>query len=300
MGAFLVSEEPMILSPTLCRTAGCLDAATDITAVLSCLCPGQQRPFSYAFPPPAGRPWESGRFENVQVAIADARGLPSPAGLDEEGFELWDAPTAVTDFGDADEITGRYYAEATELALAATGGSRAFVFDHLLRRRSSANPTLAFGRATGGRTGVNGRIHCDYTEQSGRRRLELVLPDAAARAGIRRFAIVNIWRPLRHPVLDTPLALCDARSVWRQDLVVAEVRYPRRTGEIYFLVHAERHRWVYSSAMKPQEALVFKQFDSDEGVARFTPHGAFDHPDAPPDHPARESIELRCLVVYDA
>ncbi|MEJ7931657.1 CmcJ/NvfI family oxidoreductase [Ramlibacter sp. AN1015] len=289
----------MNLSPSLCRAACCHPSAVDVAAALSFLAPGQQRPFSYAFAPPEGVPWESGRFEEPVVAIADARGLSSPTSLDAEGFELWDAPSAVRDFDDAEEVTGSYYAEASELALAATGGTRAFVFDHLLRRRAPASPTLSFGRATGPRAGVNGRIHCDYTETSGRRRLELVLPDARARAGIPRFSIVNVWRPLRHPVLDVPLAFCDARTVQPQDLVAAEVRYARRTGEIYFLVRAQRHRWCYFSAVTPGEALVFKQFDSDPSVARFTPHGAFDHPAAPVGHPPRESIELRCLVVYD-
>jgi hypothetical protein len=35
------------------------------------------------------------------------------------------------------------------------------------------------------------------------------------------------------------------------------------------------------------------------GVARFTPHAAFAHPNAPASTPPRESIEVRCLVVYD-
>lgn len=289
------------MSPSLalCRAASSHGAPLDIAAAVSYLAEGQDRPFSYACPPPEGTPWESGRFDDRVVAIRDARSLASPAGIDEEGFELWDAPTAVDDFEDAEQVASRYYPESAELALAATGATRAFVFDHLLRRRTPAAPTLAFGRAVSGRAGVNGRIHCDYTEASGRRRLELVLPELERREGIRRYAIVNVWRPLHRPVLDAPLALCDARTVRPQQLVAAEVRYPRRRGEIYFLLASPQHRWHYFPAMRPAEALVFKQFDSLEGVARFTPHGAFDHPMAPPGHPARESIELRCLVVHD-
>lgn len=63
---------------------------------------------------------------------------------------------------------------------------------------------------------------------------------------------------------------------------------------------APQHRWSYFSAMDRHEALVFKQFDAQvSGVARFTLHAAFDHPQAPTDAPCRESIELRCLVVYE-
>jgi hypothetical protein len=43
--------------------------------------------------------------------------------------------------------------------------------------------------------------------------------------------------------------------------------------------------------------LVFKQYDSQvNGVARFTPHAAFDLPDIATDAPLRQSIEIRCLV----
>lgn len=69
---------------------------------------------------------------------------------------------------------------------------------------------------------------------------------------------------------------------------------------IYFATHSPRHRWSYYAGMDRHEALVFKQYDSQvSGVARFTPHAAFDHPRSPPDAPLRESIELRCLVVYE-
>lgn len=63
--------------------------------------------------------------------------------------------------------------------------------------------------------------------------------------------------------------------------------------------HSARHRWAYFSEMTRDEALVFKQHDSQvNGAARFTPHSAFDIPDVPPDAPLRESIEIRCLVIY--
>jgi hypothetical protein len=127
-----------------------------------------------------------------------------------------------------------------------------------------------------------------------------VLTDPRAASGVGRYAIVNIWRSIKGPVLDTPLAVCDARSVSAADLVVSEVRYPDRSGEIYLLRHSRRHRWFTFPAMDRHEALVFKQYDSQvSGAARYTPHAAFDHPDTPADAPLRESIEVRCLVVYE-
>jgi hypothetical protein len=170
-----------------------------------------------------------------------------------------------------------------------------------VRKRSADRSQLGFGRSGKGvPASANGRVHNDYTEESGRRRLGLVFNALSEAIPDERYAIVNVWRPIKVPVLDTPLAICDARSVDTMDLVSAEVRYPQRIGEIYLLKHGTRQRWSYFSAMDRHEALVFKQFDSQiSGVARYTPHAAFDHPAAPPDYPLRESIEARCLVIFD-
>ena len=147
----------------------------------------------------------------------------------------------------------------------------------------------------GSKRDANLSLHARFR---GRKRLGMVLADATAR--VRRYSIVNVWRSIKGPVQDTPLAVCDARTVMASDLVVSEVRYPRRTGEIYVATHSPLHRWSHFSAMDRHEALVFKQYDSQvSGVARFTLHAAFDLPAVPPDAPLRESIELRCLVVHD-
>lgn len=273
-----------------------------VVAPLSYLRPTTERPRSYAFPPPEGTPWENCAYESRPMPIADVRAAPESPDLDCEGFELWDAPTAVRDFSDEAAIRSIYYREAAELALAATGAQRAYVFDHLVRRREAHLDPLTFGRGgSQGRAAANGRIHNDYSEASGQARFERVLPgvDLAACGG--RFAIVNIWRSINGPVRDTPLALCDARTVSALDLVEGDVLYPRRTGEIYLLLHAPMHRWWYASAMDRHEALVFKQYDTQlSGVSRFTPHAAFDLPDVPAGVPRRESIEVRCLVVHES
>ena len=271
-----------------------------VTSQLSYLRPMSECPVSYAFEPPPGTPWESGEYEEQTVQITDARSSPQAPCIDHEGYVLRDAPTAVTNFLDEDAIRTTYYREAAELALAVTGARHAHVFDHLVRRREAGRAPLSFGRRdAGGRAAANGRVHNDYSDASGIRRLAMVLPQCNA-ARVRRYGIVNLWRSINGPVRDTPLAVCDARTLSAFDLVTSEVRYPRRTGEIYLARFSARHRWAYFSEMDRHEALVFKQFDSQlGGVARFTPHAAFDLPDVPPGTPLRESIEVRCLVVYE-
>jgi len=277
-------------------------AKPNIQAGLNYLKPTTERPYSYVCEPPAGTPWENCEYDLHRTLIADARRASERPRLEREGFTLWDAPTAIKDFLDEDAIRAIYYREAAELALTATGARQAHVFDHLVRRREADRSTLSFGRrSSAGTAAANGRIHNDYTEASGRRRLALVLGDAQAAAQVRRYGIVNIWRSIKGPVRDTPLAVCDARTVSETDLIESEVRYARRTGEIYVATHSPRHRWSYFPEMDRHEALVFKQYDSRlSGVARFTLHTAFDLPDIPPDAALRESIELRCLVVYES
>jgi hypothetical protein len=215
-----------------------------------------------------------------------------------EGFQLEHAPSAVVDFRNDEQVRATYYAECAALACAVTGGAHGHVFDHLVRKREAGRPSLTFGRhGDGSKPAAAGRIHNDYTEASGRRRLAQVLGE---RSRIRRFCIVNIWRSIAGPVVDTPLAVCDAGSVAAEEFQISEVRYPERTGEIYLLSHSPRHRWFYYPEMDRDEALVFKQYDSEaNGVARYTPHAAFDLPDIPRGAPLRESIEVRCLVVME-
>ena len=115
----------------------------------------------------------------------------------------------------------------------------------------------------------------------------------------RRFAIVNVWRPIRGPLRDAPLALCDATTLADGDLVQHDLIYPDRTGEIYALTHNPAHRWFYAPEMRADEILLLKCFDSArDGRARFMPHTSFQDPTAPADMLPRESIELRTLVFF--
>ena len=60
------------------------------------------------------------------------------------------------------------------------------------------------------------------------------------------------------------------------------------------------HQWYYFSAMRRDEALVFKVFDSkQDGRARFVPHTSFENPLAPADALPRRSIEIRTLAFFD-
>jgi hypothetical protein len=114
-----------------------------------------------------------------------------------------------------------------------------------------------------------------------------------------RYAKINLWRPIRGPVLRSPLALCDATTLSQENLVASDLRYPDRTGETYAVTFNPGQRWYYFPKMEADEAVLIRCFDSArEGPARFSAHGAFDDPDTPADAPPRESIESRALVFF--
>ena len=142
--------------------------------------------------------------------------------------------------------------------------------------------------------------HNDYTFKSAPQRVRDLLPGAEAKALLEhRYAVINVWRPIRGPVEESPLAVCDARSMELRDFVASDLRYRDRTGEVYSVAYNPKHRWFYFPRMQREEALLLKCFDSaDDGRARFTAHTAFEDPTSRPGAVPRESIEVRTLVFF--
>ena len=142
-------------------------------------------------------------------------------------------------------------------------------------------------------------VHNDYTEWSGPQRVRELLPDEADELLQGRFAIIQVWRAINHPIQSNPLAIADARSLAPKDLIRAERRYPHRVGETYRIGYNPDHRWFYFPRMRRDEALVFKVFESaKDGRARFTAHSSFNDPNTPEGAPPRQSIEARTLAFF--
>ena len=265
-----------------------------VEAELNYLVPMSARPRYYTYDPAPGVPRSNSGYEAHRVRIHDLRPVAGNATLDEQGFAVLRHRSAVRDFQDEAEIRGTYYPEAEALLKRVTGASRVFIFDHTLRRHIPG--------AEDDRTGVRQparRVHVDHTERSGPQRVRDLIPDQAEMLLGGRVQIINLWRPIRGPVLDAPLALADASSVAPQELVPSDLVYRDRIGETYAVTPSPRHRWFYLSRMQPDEAFLIKCYDSKtDGRARFAPHTAFTDPTAPADAPPRESIELRTLVFH--
>ena len=213
--------------------------------------------------------------------------------LDRNGFRFVQHDTKVADFYDESEVKRVYYPEMEALIKAESGAKRVVVFDHTLR---TADDGL---RETKKIREVVRRVHNDYTEWSGPKRVRDLLPDEADELLKGRFAIIQVWRPIRHPVETDPLGICDARTLSPDNLVISERRYPNRIGQTYAITYNPAQKWFWFPRMRREEALVFKVYDSlTDGRARWTAHTAFDDPGAPPNARPRESIEIRTLAFF--
>ena len=263
-----------------------------VQAEIEFLAPGAGRPFTYAREvPPGGEP-ETARFVSHAVEICDVRSARALR-FDEHGGMLGHWPTQLRRFDDDDRLRERYYPESAEIIRAALGADRVVVFDHNVRRGGAPGP-----RADGHAIGRPVRhAHTDYTPHSARQRLRQEL-GPRAEAGLSRYLQVNLWRPIRGPVRDAPLALCDGATVAPRALRAVELRYPQRSGEIYYLMYEPGQRWYFASDMAVDEAWLFKNFDSaSPGPGHAAPHSAFTDPRHLHVAP-RESIEVRALAIF--
>jgi hypothetical protein len=272
-----------------------IESLAFVTAELNYLAPTSGKPRTYAFDPPPGEPKSTNLAEPRRVPIFDGRAIANTFSLDREGFHLVRHPTAVKDFYDEAQIQRIYYPAAEAFLRATLKADRVFLFDHTVRRRVEGAADI---RGAGPRQPAT-RVHVDQTVTSGPNRVREHLPEEADELLKGRVQVINLWRPIRGPVRDAPLAMADGTTVAPDDLVASDLIYPNRRGETYSVKYNPNHRWFYFPEMTADEAILLKCYDSaTDGRTRFGPHTAFVDPTTPAGTPPRESIELRALVFH--
>ncbi|KAK0725843.1 hypothetical protein B0H67DRAFT_141912 [Lasiosphaeris hirsuta] len=139
------------------------------------------------------------------------------------------------------------------------------------------------------------RVHCDASENTHKRRMPMYFPDDFERLMKGRVRLVSVWRTLSTHVQDTPLALCDARTVNREDLVPMDIVYPHFADEVYEVKYNKSHRWFYNKRMKTDDVAIFKLHDT-HSKETVCPHTAFVNPEVPENTPPRTSIEVKMMI----
>ncbi len=230
--------------------------------------------------------------EEHQVVFHDLRPELGELALERNGFVVVDEPSGIADYTDKAQLDA--YCRATEaLVQRLTGAAKVVSFGPILR--TSATGTHGHNQpAFGAHVDYGAKTVADFSRQ--------IMGEEEADQRLKgRHMLINVWRPIAM-VESAPLALCDARTVGREDLFDSEI--VGGLGGLDFslwgfnLAYSPDHRWCWVPQMQPWEASVFKLFDSDAGAVQFTAHSAFIDPTAPPDAAPRQSIEMRTIAYF--
>jgi len=272
----------------------------DVPTTLNYYAPiGDGAPFNYVQPPLDGSPRTNVGADPHPAVIHDVRGKEDTVSLDKTGFQFIKHVSEEKDFLDEDKIKSVYYKEVEELLKKEVGAKRVFIFDHTIRRNYIDN----YNTDADGNRNLRGpveRVHIDQTFEASVNRVHYHLKEDAEHLLKSRVRIINVWRPIGHPVAHKPLAVADWRTLdVDHDLVASKLIYPHRTGSTFAVKYSPQLRWNYLSNQTPEEVTLIKCFDSEKDRARLTPHTAFLDTSSPKNAPPRQSIEVRCLV-FDA
>jgi hypothetical protein len=228
------------------------------------------------------------------MTVVDARGIG--ADVDREGFQLVRHTSAITDWTDRAALEAIHKGEVADLIKQVTGADEVQVTAPGILRYSEKS-----GKAGSSDNSHPARFaHVDINDVTA---VQFAERGAGGRA-FKRCAAYNLWRALSPAPQDVPLALCDARTVAADDLILADAIFdppggaPEWSFESWVVAHNQAHRWHFFSDLAVDEAVLFKTNDSDPARAHCMPHVAFDDPLAPDDAPPRVSIEMRATCYW--
>lgn len=228
--------------------------------------------------------------------------------LAEHGFALLDAPTRVTDWGNAEQVAELYMPEVEALIRERLYPGRKLIIrqpPNVMRRGEGTNvPQYGLG------------VHSDHGTSADdfQRNVEAFTNaeiGAQWRAWFERdevegFVSLDFWRTtgMAGPLKHMPLALCDASSIDASDIIPTALEGIAPGGALTHhvsLAHNGGQRWYYYPDMEAHEVLVFKLFqlmrNKDGQPYRACFHSAFEDPTAPADAQPRQSCEHRVSVM---
>lgn len=75
-----------------------------------------------------------------------------------------------------------------------------------------------------------------------------------------------MWKPLDNPVDQWALAVCDTNTFDTSDLVETDSVRRENVTTLYYAHHNPNQKWHFLHKQTPNEALIFKHFDSKADV----------------------------------
>lgn len=203
-----------------------------------------------------------------------------------------------------------------------TGATHVQTFSHLLRHNTVEDnqKSLDALEAGAGKDAIKddhgfGKVvparfaHIDQSGIGARRLLHDNFPDLEEKyADKYHWGTINIWRPIK-TIRRDPFCVCDSQTLEDDDLAIVEATLPKKNVSKGYYDNVSKgdgfqtlelranpeHKWYFISDMKPDEALMFKIYDSRQGRCG---HTSFQDPRTL-DEATRESMELRFFVFYE-
>ncbi|WPB07569.1 uncharacterized protein RHO25_012230 [Cercospora beticola] len=280
-------------------------------------CSVRGKPYSLRYDPPGDFPRTNFISVSEDVSLTDVRGRESEFHVHKQGFGVLylNPMMAYEDYEDKHKVETFYFKQVAEGVRELLGASRVQIFEHVLRKRHAEFP-IATGEPYKYDQPTT-RAHIDMTPAWATAMAEHMNERSGNALPSTRFQFINIWKPLRGPIKDWPLALCDASSLDQSDIEAMDVVHSATVIETYLVRPNKHQRWYYLSDQTEDEAWVFLQADSgvDKHLGIYTtkprvtdremlkdslgaPHSSFRHPDHEQSLFPRESIEVRAIAFY--
>lgn len=223
----------------------------------------------------AGEEVNTGSYEAHKVIIRDARPQAAEFTLASHGFMLTAHKSAIKDFLDYEEVNAHYAPEVAHAVKRLTGADYVATIGAMVRSsgdRSQDDRDEGAGYY-GGVQPPAGEAHVDAApdrvDQLAAQLYRQQFPD---KPPYKRYIYSSFWRVFSDPPQDSPLALCDGRSVGDDEGVVNTMfivdKIPDRhemlapiEGEdqamaAAIFLHQPHHRWWYFSKYEPGRGVA--------------------------------------------
>ncbi|RYC61508.1 hypothetical protein CHU98_g4721 [Xylaria longipes] len=213
--------------------------------------PAHERPYELLFQPP-GSSFPVSNYSVIQVPnvpIYDLRSLKDKLSLDREGFLVADIDTSMEyeDYFDQDKLKTTYMPKIKTFLKEKLGVRAVYVHEYVSRVGRGDIQAASASRS---------RMFIPLLEQ--------LTGDKAQAEAIKssRIQMLNIWKPLRGPVRSWPLALCDLRSLNREDVIPFDEVHAKGVLESQQVAYSPSQKWYYLPNQNPNEIIVFKSMDT--------------------------------------
>ncbi|KAL8677842.1 MAG: hypothetical protein Q9186_005754 [Xanthomendoza sp. 1 TL-2023] len=241
----------------------------------------KEKPYHLKYAPAEGIPISNFQLEKHEpIKINSLRGREQDFSFDKNGFTVLKIEEDIPyeDFSNPAGI--RRYLDIVAAGLQKLlGADKVQVFQYvvrpdlkspsvedttltILRFANVIQPSQSQKKVKAQRDGVRLIQLQDTTPEEAWSTFQEVNGDSATLSPDLRYQIVNVWKPLRGPLRDWPLALCDAASVRADHLMAADGVFETRVTENLQVHYDAAQRWYYLEDQKASELLVFRQADS--------------------------------------